>query len=82
MMICEKRLFSTTNDWERQNYGNIIDRLSQLDRDINQRNKPAVIRVLRVTSETYNIIRSAEEKPGVCHYCCISVHNENVGKEN
>ena len=39
-----KTFVSTTNDWERQNYGNIIDRLSLLDRDINQHNKPAVIR--------------------------------------
>jgi hypothetical protein len=69
-----KTFVSTSNDWETQNYGDIIDRLSRLDRDINQHNRPAVIRVVQVPSETNNIIRSAEEKPGECHYCGISVH--------
>jgi hypothetical protein len=46
--------------------------LSQLDRDINQYNKPSIIRVGQVLSETNNIIRLAEEKPGECYYCGIS----------
>ena len=33
-----------------------------------------VIRVVQVPSETNNIIRSVEEKPGACHYCRISGH--------
>ena len=40
----KKTFVSTTNDWERQNYGDIIDRLSRLDRDARQHNQLAVIK--------------------------------------
>jgi heme oxygenase len=67
----QKTFVSSTNDWDRQNYSDIIDRLSRLDRDINQHNKPAVIIFVQVPSETNNIICSVKEKPGECHYCGI-----------
>jgi hypothetical protein len=69
-----KTFVYTTTDWERQNYGDIIVRLSQLDKSINKRNKRADIRVVQVPSVINHIIHSAEERPGECHYFVISGH--------